>query len=124
MANKGICCAAQAKGDLGKPLAVKYVTKTGETKIRCGVCEVRPSCSDQSKLVFAFRFLKNMACGIAGAASCAPTSAGVAQYNATRTAAAKAPQVVYDEPSFIPVTAGEYPNLVLGNRGVYQLPPS
>jgi hypothetical protein len=84
MANKGVCCAAQAAGDLGKPLIVIVHHKDGTTSQRCGTCEVRPSCTNPQKLVFAFRFIKSLACGLAGAKSCAPTSAGIAQYNAER----------------------------------------
>ena len=88
MASKGICCAAQAAGDLGKPLVITIHRKDGSTYQRCGTCEVAPSCRNPQKLVFVFRFLANMACGIVGAAKCAPTAQGVAQYNAERTAAA------------------------------------
>ena len=82
---KGVCCAAQQAGDLGKPLIVNVRTANGVTT-RCGVCEIRPSCRDPQKLVFAFRFLKGLACGLA-TTKCGPTAAGIAQYNATATAA-------------------------------------
>jgi hypothetical protein len=79
---KGLCCAAQAAGDLGKPLIITVHHKDGTTTRRCGVCEVVPSCRDQSKLVFAFRFLKSMVCGIPGAKQCVPTAAGITEYRA------------------------------------------
>lgn len=79
MASKGLCCAAQAAGDLGKPLLITVHHKDGTTSERCGVCEVVPSCKNQAVPVFAFRFLKGIACGIPGG-SCKPTAAGVAQY--------------------------------------------
>ncbi len=81
---KGICCALQAAGRLGDPVVVTM--KNGSK--RCGVCEVRPSCRDPQKLVFAFRFLKGLVCKLPGASACAPTAAGVAQYNQVRTQAA------------------------------------
>jgi hypothetical protein len=114
---KGICCAAQAAGDLGRPLIVNVVHKNGTTTQRCGVCEVRPSCSNPQKLVFAFRFLKSIACGLAGATKCTPSSAGIAQYNAERTAAAAAPQTVFSD--VIPIVS-------TGRAGgsPYTLPPS
>jgi hypothetical protein len=74
---KGLCCLAQAKGDLGKAIAT--TNKNG--KEICGVCEVRPSCRDPQKRVFAYRRLDAAACGIAGGTHCKPTAAGIAQYN-------------------------------------------
>ena len=110
MASKGVCCAAQAAGDLGKPLIVSVTTSTGLVKQRCGVCEVRPSCSNPQKLVFAFRFLKSVACGLLGTAKCTPTAAGIAQYNATATQAATVAQSAFTEsgipPVFAPYTGG------------------
>lgn len=84
---KGLCCAAQTAGDLGKPLLVTIHKKDGTTSTRCGVCEVRPSCANQSKLVFAFRFLASSVCNLASS-HCKPTTAGIAQYNLERTRAA------------------------------------
>ncbi len=95
---KGLCCAAQAAGDLGKPLVLTLTHKTGplagQTYQKCGVCEIAPSCSDQTKMVFRFRFLPGSTCGIAGASSCKPTPTGVAQYNAARLSLAAAPATV------------------------------
>ena len=92
---KGLCCAAQAAGDLGKPLVLTLTHRTGplagQTYQKCGVCEVAPSCSDQAKLVFRFRFLPGGTCGIAGAGTCKPTPTGVAQYNAARATLATTP---------------------------------
>lgn len=93
MANKGVCCAAQAAGDLGKPLIVNVKHKDGSITQRCGTCEIRPSCSNQAKLVFAFRFIKSLACGLAGATHCAPTAAGQAQYNTERAKVATAAEL-------------------------------
>lgn len=76
---KGLCCAAQSRGDLGKPLVMTIHTKSGAHQ-RCGVCEVVPSCRNQAVKVFAFRFLPNAVCNLAGKASCKPTPAGEAQY--------------------------------------------
>jgi hypothetical protein len=129
MANKGVCCAAQAAGDLGKPIIVVLHNKDGTVKIgsdgqpekRCGTCEVRPSCRNPQKLVFAFRFLQSLACGLAGTKSCQPTSAGIAQYNAERTAAASTGQVVYDE-SGTPIQIVPVVPRTVGRP--YQLPPS
>lgn len=88
---KGLCCAAQAAGDLGKPLVVTVALKTGGTTTRCGVCEIVPSCKNPQKTVFAFRFLKKQECGLPGTA-CAVTPAGLAQYTAQQgTAAAAGP---------------------------------
>lgn len=101
MASKGICCAAQAAGDLGKPLVVTIHRKDGSTYQRCGTCEVAPSCRNPQKLVFVFRFLANAACGILGATKCTPNAAGVAQYNAERGRAISAGQpVLFDQPNF------------------------
>jgi hypothetical protein len=81
---KGLCCAAQAAGDLGKPLIVHTHHKDGSVgPDRCGVCEVGPSCSNPQRVVFKFRFLKPADCHLASG-SCKPTSAGIAQYNAER----------------------------------------
>ena len=102
MASKGICCAAQAAGDLGKPLVIVVHRKDGSTYQRCGTCEVAPSCRAPQKLVFVFRFLKSAACGLVGATSCGPTAAGIAQYNAERGVARSVGQSVLAElpPSF------------------------
>jgi hypothetical protein len=80
---KGLCCAAQKAGDLGKPLVVTVHNKCGGATQRCGVCEVGPSCQNPQKLVFKFRFLKSIDCNLT-AGSCQPTQAGIAQYNAER----------------------------------------
>jgi hypothetical protein len=86
----GLCCLAQKNGDLGKELVVTIHHKNGTTTQRCGVCEVVPSCKDQSKLVFAFRFLANAVCRLPGKSSgCTPTAAGRVQYNAERALAAR-----------------------------------
>lgn len=77
---KGLCCAAQTAGDLGKPLIVNIRKKDGTMTQRCGVCEVVPSCRNPQKLVFAFRFLASAVCGLAGARKCTPTTAGIAEY--------------------------------------------
>jgi hypothetical protein len=92
---KGLCCAAQAAGDLGKPLVVTIHRKDGSTYERCGVCEVQPSCRNPGKLVFAFKFLASAACNLPTAVHCAPTAAGTAQYNAQVSAAAQAGQLSY-----------------------------
>jgi len=92
MASKGLCCAAQAQGDLGKPLIVTIHKKDGTTSQRCGVCEVAPSCRDPQKVVFQFKFLKGVDCHLAGG-SCQPTAAGIAQYNATRSQASVSGEV-------------------------------
>jgi hypothetical protein len=109
MASRGVCCAAQAAGDLGKPLIVTVHFKNGTVGQRCGVCEIRPSCSNPQKLVFAFRFLTGLACGLA-TTKCAPTQAGIAQYNATATAAGTTGQQSFAEsgtpPTFLPVSLG------------------
>jgi hypothetical protein len=85
---------------------------------RCGVCEVRPSCRDPQKLVFAFRFLKGIVCGLAGASKCTPSPAGIAQYNTERTSAGVSGSAfeIADIPPYTvrtPITARPY-----------QLPPS
>jgi hypothetical protein len=79
--SKGLCCAAQKNGDLGKPLIVTVHRKDGTTTTRCGTCEIGPSCANPQKLAFKFRFLKGVDCNLAGG-SCVPTAAGVAQYQA------------------------------------------
>lgn len=84
---KGLCCAAQAAGDLGKPLIIQVHRKDGTITQRCGVCEVVPSCKHPQNRVFAFRFLASDVCELT-AASCAPTAAGVAQYQRERVIAA------------------------------------
>lgn len=97
---KGLCCAAQAAGDLGKPLIVTFHHHDpttgailGTAYQRCGVCEVGPSCSNPQKTVFKFRLLHNNACGLPSKAKCPVTSAGIAQYASERSAAATRPQV-------------------------------
>lgn len=96
----GLCCAAQAAGDLGKPLIVTVHKKDGSTVQRCGVCEVVPSCRHPQVLVFAFRFIKSMACGIAGRTSCKPTAGGIAEYRAQIPIAARgAEAIAYYDPS-------------------------
>lgn len=107
---KGICCAAQAAGDLGRPLVVMVHRKDGTTYERCGTCEVRPACNNPQKRVFAFRFLPSGACGLA-ASKCMPTAAGIAQYEREVTASAAAGQGVLSysattPPTFIPVPRG------------------
>ena len=105
MASKGICCAAQAAGDLGKPLIITVHRKDGSTYQRCGTCEVAPSCRNPQKLVFVFRFLKGVACGIAGAAKCGPTAQGVSQYNQERSSALSTGQrVLLEQPPLFPAT--------------------
>jgi hypothetical protein len=120
MASRGVCCAAQAAGDLGKPLVVDVHTASG-IKQRCGVCEVRPSCHNPQKLVFAFRFLKNAACALPGTAHCAPTAAGIAQYNAERTAAARTGQIPLYEHHNGAVTFAPYAHPGIA-PSPYQLP--
>lgn len=118
---KGLCCAAQAAGDLGKPLVIDVVTKTGIHQ-RCGVCEVVPSCRNPNKRVFAFRFLKNIACGLAGRASCTPTAAGIAQYTAQIPLAAAGREITeyrLSEPGNIPPFM---PRAVPGGGARYALP--
>lgn len=105
MAGKGLCCAAQAAGDLGKPLLVTVHHKDGTTSTRCGTCEVVPSCRNQAVPVFAFRFLKSAVCGLT-AASCAPTAAGVAQYRSQQAIAARGGELL------------EYPVTTIGGRDV------
>ena len=85
MASKGLCCAAQAAGDLGKPLLVTIHKKDGTNTQRCGVCEVVPSCRNPQTAVFAFRFLKSAVCGLLGSGTCKPSAAGIAQYSQQRT---------------------------------------
>ena len=103
---KGLCCAAQAAGDLGKPLVVQITKKDGTTTQRCGVCEVRPSCSNQAKLVFAFRFLASAACGLVGASKCAPTQAGLTQYNTERQVAMTIGQIPLTDAPSLPTYTG------------------
>ena|SRR5216684_1971744 len=79
---KGLCCDLQSRGLLGRQ--VTLTLKNGSQ--RCGVCEVRPSCRDPQKLIFAFRFLPGADCKLPGKSSCIPTAAGVAQYNSQRAA--------------------------------------
>jgi len=124
MASKGVCCAAQAAGDLGKPIVLTLRKKDGTTYQRCGTCEVGPSCHNPQKIVFLFRFLPNGACGIAGTTHCQPTAAGIAQYNATRSSAAAAPQarVFYSVgPSG---NIGFQTGSVVPGETPYSLPPS
>jgi hypothetical protein len=83
---KGLCCAAQAAGDLGKPIVIVVHKKDGSTTERCGTCEIVPSCRNQTVKVFAFRFLASADCGLA-AAKCKPSAAGEAQYNLERARA-------------------------------------
>lgn len=90
---KGLCCAAQAAGDLGKPLVITVTHKDGTTSERCGVCEVVPSCKHPQKAVFAFRFLAKNICGLLGGKACTPTAAGIAQYTRDRTVAAAGREV-------------------------------
>lgn len=120
MASKGVCCAAQAAGDLGKPLVISIHKKDGTVTQRCGVCEIRPSCSNAQKLVFAFRFLKGAACGLLGASKCTPSAAGIAQYNATATSAATVAQSAFTELN-PPVTFAPYTG---GPRLPYAIPQS
>ena len=116
---KGICCAAQAAGDLGKPLVVTIHRKDGTTREACGVCEVVPSCRNPQKLVFAWRFLKGLACGLAGATHCTPTAQGRAQYENERTAAAARGQTPLIDVTGIPTyTLPHMPTVP------YLLPPS
>lgn len=117
MASKGICCAAQAAGDLGKPLVITVHRKDGTTYQRCGTCEIVPSCRTPQKRVFAFRFLASADCGIV-AAKCGPTAAGIAQYNAEvgRARVAGQPSLLEQAPTF-PASG-----LPLGSP--YQLPLS
>lgn len=117
---KGLCCAAQAAGDLGKPLVINVRHKDGTTSQRCGVCEVIPSCRDPQKLVFAFRFLKAIACGLAGAAKCGPTPTGIAQYNAARSVAATTGFAPFEGVA-LPIRPYTLPH---GAPGPYALPPS
>jgi len=124
MANRGLCCAAQKNGDLGKPLIVTIHKKDGTTQTRCGTCEVGPSCRDPQRLVFQFRFLKGMDCNLASG-SCKPTAAGVAQYNAVRSQAAVSGEVpdIYQ----YPLTPGGGPIVFTPRPPVgapYQLPLS
>jgi len=79
---KGLCCRVQADGNLGKNLVIPIHKKDGTISHRCGVCEIRPSCRDPQKRVFAFRFLHSQSCRLA-AAKCVPTQAGIAQYDRT-----------------------------------------
>lgn len=108
---KGICCALQAQGNLGKPIQLTIHKADGTTIQRCGVCEVRPSCSNPQKKVFAFRFLKSVVCGIAGSSKCTPTAAGITQYNSARTQAATSGSALEVED-----TAG-YPTLPIPGLG-------
>jgi len=80
---KGLCCAAQQAGDLGKPLIVNVHRKDGSVVQRCGTCEIVPSCRDQAKMVFRFSWIPSAICNLV-AAVCKPTPAGVAQYNTAR----------------------------------------
>ena len=116
---KGLCCLAQQNGDLGKPLSVTVTRKDGSSFQRCGVCEVRPSCSNPSKLVFAFRFLKGAACGLLGGSKCGPTPQGVQQYNTARSSAPQGPQIVYSDLPSLPML-----NPQPAGRIGYTLPPS
>lgn len=127
---KGLCCAVQAQGGLGKPIQLTIHNKDGSTTQRCGVCEVAPSCSNPQKRVFRFRFLKGIVCGLAGAGKCGPTPAGVAQYaNARATAAATGSAIEYEDTQTGPgiTFAGPYPSLPIPGAGApsrvtYQLP--
>jgi hypothetical protein len=117
----GLCCAAQAAGDLGKPLIVNVVSKsTGQTTQRCGVCDIVPSCKNPNKTVFSFRFLKKQDCNLAGG-KCTPTAAGIAQYNTQIPIAAAAGEAfAYTTPLNIlsPVA------IPAARRIGYVLPPS
>ena len=119
---KGLCCAAQAAGDLGKPLIVNVVsTLTGLTTQRCGTCDVVPSCRNPNKLVFSFRFLKKQDCNLVGG-KCVPSAAGIAQYNAAIPIAAAA-----GEPSAYlvgPLNALTAQAIPAARRIAYTLPPS
>lgn len=109
---KGLCCEAQAAGDLGKPLVIDVVRKDGTHTERCGVCEVVRSCKDQTKKVFAFRFLPAGVCGI-GAKKCLPTAAGIAQYDA----AARQMAAGTERTEYIPIETGTN-GRVTGFRGM------
>jgi hypothetical protein len=84
---KGLCCQLQADGLLGREVQLTIHKKDGTTVDRCGVCEVGPSCSNPQKDVFRFRFIPSAVCNIPGTSACTPTPAGIAQYQAARTAA-------------------------------------
>jgi hypothetical protein len=125
MASKGVCCAAQAAGDLGKPLVVTIHKKDGTLSQRCGVCEVRPSCSNAQKLVFAFRFLQSAACGLFGGSKCSPTAAGIAQYDSQVRAAATAGQSAFVESPLVPGPGATFtPYTPLNSTRPYTLPLS
>ena len=120
---KGLCCAAQAAGDLGKPLIVTVRRRDGTTFQRCGVCEVRPSCSNPQKLVFAFRFLKRLVCGLPGGATkCGPTAQGVAQYQSQIPVAAAGGQFTAFGPDIRETPQFEFPPTMIPGGVPYQLP--
>jgi len=107
---KGLCCQVQADGHLGDPIQITVKHKDGTTSQRCGVCEVRPSCSNPQKKVFGFRFLKAAICGLASTGGCTPTPAGIAQYSRVRTQVmASGATLEVQDPFFAP---GEVPTYV------------
>lgn len=108
---KGLCCLAQQRGDLGKPIVVVLHHKNGQTSQRCGVCEVVPSCRNPQKRVFAFRFLKNLVCNLPGKAHCEPTQAGIAEYQQQIPIAAAGRETLdYFAPTLAPTArSGMYP---------------
>jgi hypothetical protein len=120
---KGLCCAAQQAGDLGKPLIVTMHKKDGTTFQRCGTCEVGPSCQNPQKLVFKFRLLQSADCHLPSG-SCKPTAAGIAQYNRERSIAAVSGEVpdIYAYPVEPGGTITFTPRPPVGKP--YQLPAS
>jgi hypothetical protein len=125
---KGLCCLAQANGDLGKPLRIVVQTKSG-TSERCGVCEVVQSCSTQTSKpphpVFRFRFLAGGECDLT-TGKCLPTTAGIAQYNTERARAGSGLESEFFIPT-ISGTNGHYtsirPGGAITRRAPYVLPP-
>ncbi len=119
---KGLCCAAQAAGDLGKPLLVTIHHKDGTQSQRCGVCEVVPSCKHPQNRVFAFRFLHANVCGLT-AAKCQPSAAGIAQYTreiGVARAAGEATEYIPSNGAGRPITFT--PRAILGTHVPYTLP--
>lgn len=120
---KGLCCAAQAAGDLGKPIIITVHKKDGTTVQRCGTCEIVPSCRNQAIKVFAFRFLHSIDCGLFGAAKCKPSAQGEAQYNLERARASSG----LEREAYLPVYMNGRVSAVRPGRAItgapYTLPP-
>lgn len=98
---KGLCCEAQRRGDLGKPLVILIHHRDGSTTERCGTCEVVPSCANPQKRVFRFKFIPSADCNLPGKKKCMPTGAGVSEYEQQIPLAASGRETLFYDPARI-----------------------